>query len=83
MIHFGAREIWINPEMYPLRQRFVLGHEIGHYVLPEHREIFAYLDDAKRLSPKVHDLYERQANQASIEFLAQVTAYGTRRTTRT
>ena len=57
--------------MYPLRQRFVLGHEIGHYVLPEHREIFAYLDDAKRLSPKVHDLYERQANQASIEFLAQ------------
>lgn len=71
VIHFGAREIWVNPDMYPQRQRFVLGHEIGHYVLPEHHEIFAYLDDAKRLRPDVHDFYERQANQASIELLAQ------------
>jgi transcriptional regulator with XRE-family HTH domain len=70
-IHFGSREIWINPEMYPLRQRFVLGHEIGHHVLAEHREIFAYLDDTKRLRPDVHQLYERQANQAAIELLAQ------------
>ena len=71
VIHFGAREIWINPEMYPLRQRFVLCHEIGHYVLPEHRETFAYLDDETRLRPDVRDLFERQANQASIELLAQ------------
>jgi transcriptional regulator with XRE-family HTH domain len=71
VIHFGAREIWVNPDIYPMRQRFVLGHEIGHYVLPEHREIFAYLDDEKRLRRDVHDLYERQANQASIELLAQ------------
>jgi transcriptional regulator with XRE-family HTH domain len=71
VIHFGAREIWINPDMYPQRQRFVLAHEIGHYVLPEHREIFAYLDDEKRLRGDVYDLYERQANQASIELLAQ------------
>jgi transcriptional regulator with XRE-family HTH domain/Zn-dependent peptidase ImmA (M78 family) len=71
VIHFRAREIWVNPEMYPLRKRFVLGHEIGHYVLPEHRELFAYLDDEKRLRPDVHDLYERQANQAAIELLAQ------------
>jgi transcriptional regulator with XRE-family HTH domain len=71
VIHFGAREIWINPEMYAMRQRFVLGHEVGHYVLPEHREIFAYLDDESRLRPDVHDLFERQANQAAIELLAQ------------
>jgi transcriptional regulator with XRE-family HTH domain len=71
VIHFGAREIWTNPDMYPLRQRFVLGHEIGHYALPEHREIFAHLDDKTRLRPDVHDLYERQANQAAIELLAQ------------
>jgi transcriptional regulator with XRE-family HTH domain len=71
VIHFGAREIWINPEMYPLRQRFVLCHEIGHYALPEHRETFAYLDDVTRLRPDVRDLFERQANQASIELLAQ------------
>jgi transcriptional regulator with XRE-family HTH domain len=71
VIHFRAREIWVNPEMYPLRKRFVYGHEIGHYVLPEHRELFAYLDDEKRLRADVHDLYERQANQAAIELLAQ------------
>jgi transcriptional regulator with XRE-family HTH domain len=71
VIHFGAREIWVNPEMYPLRKRFVYGHEIGHYVLPEHRELFAYLDDETRLRADVHDLYERQANQAAIELLAQ------------
>jgi transcriptional regulator with XRE-family HTH domain len=71
VIHFGAREVWVNPEMYPLRKRFVYGHEIGHYVLPEHRELFAYLDDETRLRPDVHDLYERQANQAAIELLAQ------------
>lgn len=64
-------EIWINPEMYPLRQRFVLCHEIGHYALPEHRETFAYLDDETRLRPDVRDLFERQANQASIALLAQ------------
>jgi transcriptional regulator with XRE-family HTH domain len=71
VIHFGAREIWINPDMYPLRQRFVLGHEVGHYVLPEHREVFAYLDDERRLRADIYDLFERQANQASIELLAQ------------
>jgi len=71
VIHFGSREIWINPEMYPLRQRFVLCHEIGHYALPEHRETFAYLDDETRLRADVRDLFERQANQASIELLAQ------------
>jgi transcriptional regulator with XRE-family HTH domain len=71
VIHFGSREIWVNPEMYPLRKRFVLGHEIGHDVLPEHRELFAYLDDETRLRADVRDLYERQANQAAIELLAQ------------
>jgi Zn-dependent peptidase ImmA (M78 family) len=71
VIHFRGREIWVNPEMYPLRQQFVYGHEIGHYVLPEHRELFAYLDDEQRLRADVRDLYERQANQAAIELLAQ------------
>jgi len=71
VIHFGSREIWVNPEMYPLRKRFVLSHEIGHDVLPEHRELFAYLDDETRLRADVRDLFERQANQAAIELLTQ------------
>jgi transcriptional regulator with XRE-family HTH domain len=70
-IHFRSGEIWVKPGMYPLRERFVLGHEIGHNVLPEHRELFAYLDDESRLRADVRDLFERQANQAAIELLAQ------------
>jgi transcriptional regulator with XRE-family HTH domain len=71
VIHFRARQIWVNPDMYPLRKRFVYGHEIGHYVLPEHREWYAHLDDERRLRADIRDLYERQANQAAIELLAQ------------
>jgi transcriptional regulator with XRE-family HTH domain len=71
VIHFPSGEVWVNPEMYPLRQRFVKSHEIGHHVLPWHRDLFAYLDDATRLRPDVHHRYEREANQAAIELLAQ------------
>ena len=70
VIHFRSGEVWINPEMHPMRQRFVQAHEIGHDVLPWHRELFAYLDDRSRLRPDVRNRYEREANQAAIELLA-------------
>jgi transcriptional regulator with XRE-family HTH domain/Zn-dependent peptidase ImmA (M78 family) len=70
-IHFRSREVWVKPDLYPPRKRFVCSHEIGHDVLPWHRELFAYLDDCSRLRPDVRNLYERQANQAAIELLAQ------------
>ena len=71
VIHFRSGEVWINPEMHPMRQRFVQAHEIGHDILPWHRELFAYLDDKSRLRPDVRNRYEREANQAAIELLAQ------------
>src|SRR5205823_5680287 len=64
-IHFRAREVWVRPDLYDLRKRFVVSHEIGHGTLPWHRDVFAYLDDAERLRPDVHVLFERQANQAA------------------
>lgn len=70
-IHFRSREVWVKPDLYPLRKRFVYSHEIGHDVLPWHRELFAYLDDEARLRPDVRARYEREANQAAIELLAQ------------
>lgn len=70
-IHFPAREVWVNPEMYDLKKRFVTCHEIGHNLLEWQRDVLAYLDDEERLRPDVRILYERQSNQAAIELLAQ------------
>ena len=69
-IHRQAREVWVQPELPELRRRFVLAHEIGHDTLPWQREI-AYLDDKHRLCDDVRIRFEREANQAAIELLAQ------------
>ena len=69
-IHLRAREIWVQPDLYVLKKRFVTAHEIGHDILPAHREL-AYLDDDKRLRPDVRVIFEREANHAAIELLAQ------------
>jgi transcriptional regulator with XRE-family HTH domain len=70
VIHRRAREVWIQPDLPTLRRRFVTAHEIGHDVLPWQREL-AYLDDDKRLRDDVRIGFEREANQAAIELLAQ------------
>lgn len=70
-IRFDSREIYLKPDLYWLRRRFVQAHEIGHDLLPWHNQLYAYLDDKARLRAEFHDLYERQANQAAIELLAQ------------
>jgi transcriptional regulator with XRE-family HTH domain len=69
-IHRRSREVWIQPDLHEMRRRFVLAHEIGHDVLPWQREL-AYLDNAQRLSENVRIRFEREANQAAIELLAQ------------
>ena len=72
VVHLEARQVWVNPDIRHVgKKRFVLAHEVGHAVLPVHRETFAYLDDHSRLRPDIADLFERQANQFSIELLAQ------------
>lgn len=71
VIHFGSRELWVSPDLHALRKRFVTAHEIGHDALPWQRDVIAYLDDEERLRPDVRLAYERQANQAAIELLAQ------------
>lgn len=71
VIHFRSRELWVSPDLHALRRRFVTAHEIGHDALPWQRDSIAYLDDAERLRTDVRFTYERQANQAAIELLAQ------------
>lgn len=70
IIHRGAREIWVQPDLPVLRRQFVTAHEIGHDLLPWQREL-AYVDDEKRLRDDVRIRFEREANQAAIELLAQ------------
>jgi transcriptional regulator with XRE-family HTH domain len=70
-VQFASREVYLKPGMYHLRRRFVQAHEIGHELLPWHRALYAFLDDKTRIRADISDLYERQANQAAIEILAQ------------
>jgi transcriptional regulator with XRE-family HTH domain len=70
-VQFDSREVYLQPGLYHLKRRFVHAHEIGHGLLPWHRELYASLDDKTRIRPDINDRYERQANQAAIEILTQ------------
>jgi hypothetical protein len=70
-VEFDSREVYLQDGLYHLKRRFVHAHEIGHELLPWHRELYASLDDKTRLSLDINDRYERQANQAAIEILTQ------------
>lgn len=71
VIHLRAREVWVQPDLYEAKRRFVTAHEIGHDLLPWQRDTIAYLDDEARLRPDIRIHFEREANQAAIELLAQ------------
>lgn len=68
---FRSDAIWVKPDLHPMKQRFVLSHEIGHAILPAHKETFAYVDDYSTLPPFARELYEREANHAAVEILFQ------------
>jgi Zn-dependent peptidase ImmA (M78 family) len=73
IVHLDSGEVYLNPELdrWEQRKRFVIGHEVAHAVLEDHRVTFAHLDDRARLSQNFADRLERQANQFSIELLAK------------
>ena len=68
---YRASTIWVAPDLHAMKRRFVVSHEIGHALLPAHKQTFAYVDDYTRLPPHARDLYEREANQAAVEILFQ------------
>lgn len=71
VLHTDSGHVYVKADLHVLKKRFVLGHEAGHAVLPDHRAVFAHLDDKHRLSPEFNDLLERQANQFAVELLAK------------
>lgn len=70
VLSYEERSIWLADDLHPRKRRFVHAHEIGHHVLPFHKQI-AYLDNWETMDGELRDACEREANQAAIELLAQ------------
>lgn len=64
------RTVYVDLGQPRERARFAHAHELGHRVLPGHRESY-FGDDASTLRPDVHDVLEAEANQFSAELLFQ------------
>jgi len=64
------RTVYVDLGQPRERARFTHAHELGHRVLPGHREVY-FGDDASTLRPGVRDLLEAEANQFSAELLFQ------------
>jgi transcriptional regulator with XRE-family HTH domain len=70
LMTFRSGEIYLAETLHPKRRRFVLAHEIGHDILPIHREL-AYADNWETMHADLRNACEREANQAAIEMLSQ------------
>lgn len=68
---YRTSAIWVAPDLHAMKRRFVISHEIGHAILPAHKQTFAYIDDFTCLPPFARSLFEREANQAAAEILFQ------------
>ena len=70
---FRSSEIWVAPDLHQHDEEALChrARDIGHAILPAHKQTFAHIDDFTRLPPFARDLYEREADQAAVEILLQ------------
>lgn len=68
---FRERKIYIARDLPEVSRRFAHGHELGHDVLPWHREAYRG-DDGYTLLPETRDRLEREASAFSAEILFQL-----------
>lgn len=64
----SSRRIMIDQEVPHPKHRWIEGHEIGHSLIPWHRE-FLFGDDGVTLDPACHATVEAEANFASARLL--------------
>ncbi|MBX9896403.1 MAG: hypothetical protein K2Y17_00595 [Qipengyuania sp.] len=64
----SSRRIMIDQEVPQPKHRWIEGHEIGHSLIPWHRE-FLFGDDSVTLDPSCHATVEAEANFASARLL--------------
>ena len=71
VLHRGEQIIQIAPTNSVERERFVTCHEVTHAILPWQAGLAVLGDNRRTLSPRVTDLFEREANQGAAEILFQ------------
>ncbi|MBP1161163.1 ImmA/IrrE family metallo-endopeptidase [Rhodococcus sp. PvR099] len=66
----GPTEIYVNESDHPVRQRFTLAHEIGHYIRhQDDPEPMGFVDERAELASSGTDPEEIWANQFAAELL--------------
>src|ERR1700733_1370893 len=69
-LSFNDRLVATQSGLSEKRKRFGIFHEIGHFILPEHRSKL-FLDDDSTLSWWTRTRIEREANEIAAEILFQ------------
>src|SRR6202790_2000044 len=69
-LSFNDRLVATQSGLSDKRKRFGIFHEIGHFILPEHRDKL-FLDDDATLSWWTRSRIEREANEIAAELLFQ------------
>lgn len=69
-LSFNDRLVATQSGLSEKRKRFGIFHEIGHFILPEHRDKL-FLDDDSTLSWWTKARFEREANEIAAELLFQ------------
>lgn len=69
-LSLNHRLVVTDSGLSPKRHRFSVFHEIGHFVLPEHRERF-FLDTDETLDWRTKVRLEREANEIAADFIFQ------------
>jgi len=64
------RHIYLSNKLHAKRKRFASFHEVGHYVLPWHKETFYHCSEMD-LSPDARKMFEIEANHFSASCLFQ------------
>jgi Zn-dependent peptidase ImmA (M78 family) len=66
ILHRGKKAIGINQHHHPVRQRFTLSHELGHYFLDHPDASDENFDEAETAERKI---YEAEADEFAAELL--------------
>lgn len=74
-LHFKRKVILLDTNLPRTRTRWISAHELGHGLLPWHREENAYLDDQHTLSMAAVADQEREANLVAAHLLFQGAEY--------
>ena len=70
-LSFNDRLVATQSGLNDKRKRFGIFHEIGHFILPEHRKKLFFVDNDATLSWWTRAYLEREANEIAAEILFQ------------